>query len=140
MITLYNSKEECCGCGACSSVCPKGAITMQEDEYGFIYPMVDGKKCIECGLCIRSCHYKSAPDLHTPIRSMAAVNKDKTLLKNSASGGMFSAIAEAFLNEGGYVCGAAMDFIENAADVRHIIIHSTDELYRLQKLVKMSAQ
>ena len=95
--------------------------------------MVDGKKCIECGLCIRSCHYKSAPDLHTPIRSMAAVNKDKTLLKNSASGGMFSAIAEAFLNEGGYVCGAAMDFIENAADVRHIIIHSTDELYRLQK-------
>ena len=41
MITLYNSKEECCGCGACSSVCPKSAITMQEDEYGFIYPMVD---------------------------------------------------------------------------------------------------
>ena len=133
MITLYNSKEECCGCGACSSVCPKSDITMQEDEYGFIYPMVDGKKCIECGLCIRSCHYKSTLDLHTPIRSMAAVNKDKTLLKNSASGGMFSAIAEAFLNEGGYVCGAAMDFIENAADVRHIIIHSTDELYRLQK-------
>ena len=27
----YNSKEECCGCGACSSVCPKSAITMQED-------------------------------------------------------------------------------------------------------------
>lgn len=64
MNTLYNSKEECCGCGACSSVCPKSAITMQEDEYGFIYPMVDGKNCIECGLCIRSCHYKSTPDLH----------------------------------------------------------------------------
>lgn len=40
MITL-NSKEECCGCGACSSVCPQNAITMQENEDGFIYPMVD---------------------------------------------------------------------------------------------------
>ena len=64
---------------------------------------------------------------------MAAVNKDDNLLKNSASGGMFSAIAESFLSDCGYVCGAAMDFEENVADVRHIIIHSVDELYRLQK-------
>ena len=133
MITLYNDKTECCGCGACSSACPKDAITMQENEYGFIYPEIDSKKCVECGLCISSCHYKSANDLHIPIKSLAAVNKDDTLLKNSASGGMFSAIAEAFLNEGGCVCGAAMDFKDNVADVRHIMIHSTGELYRLQK-------
>ena len=89
MITLYNDKTECCGCGACSGICPKNAITMQEDEYGFIYPEIDSKKCVECGLCISSCHYKSADDLHTPIKSLAAVNRDDTLLENSASGGMF---------------------------------------------------
>lgn len=133
MITLYNDKTKCCGCGACSSVCPKDAITMQEDEYGFIYPEIDSKKCVECRLCISSCHYKSADELHTPIKSLTAVNKDDTLLKNSASGGIFSAIAEAFLNESGYVCGAAMDFKDSVADVRHIMIHSTSELYRLQK-------
>ena len=133
MITLYDDKTECCGCGACFSICPKNAITMQEDEYGFIYPKIDTKTCVECGLCVRSCHYKNADDLHTPIKSLAAVNKDDNLLKNSASGGMFSAIAESFLSDGGYVCGAAMDFEENVADVRHIIIHSVDELYRLQK-------
>lgn len=133
MIELFAEKKNCCGCGACSSICPKNAITMQEDEYGFIYPEIDSKKCVECGLCISSCHYKSADDLHTPIKSLAAVNRDDTLLENSASGGMFSAIAEAFLNEGGCVCGAAMDFKDNVADVRHIMIHSLNELYRLQK-------
>ena len=28
---LYQKKEECCGCAACYSVCPKNAITMKAD-------------------------------------------------------------------------------------------------------------
>lgn len=83
MIELFAEKKNCCGCGACSSICPKNAITMQEDEYGFIYPEIDSKKCVECGLCISSCHYKSADDLHTPIkvwqRSIEMIHCLKTL-------------------------------------------------------------
>ena len=30
-------KKECTGCGACSNICPKHAITMQADEEGFKY-------------------------------------------------------------------------------------------------------
>ena len=32
----------CTGCGACVSICPKQAITMQPDAEGFLYPKVDG--------------------------------------------------------------------------------------------------
>ena len=35
-----NSKKDCCGCTACSSVCPKSCITMTEDNEGFFYPVV----------------------------------------------------------------------------------------------------
>ena len=41
---LINDKEACCGFGACEILCPKNAITMEEDKYGFIYPKVDGMK------------------------------------------------------------------------------------------------
>ncbi|NVM01363.1 MAG: 4Fe-4S binding protein, partial [Candidatus Helarchaeota archaeon] len=42
-------KELCCGCGACFSICPVKAITMEET------PTVDENKCIHCGLCWASC-------------------------------------------------------------------------------------
>ena len=40
-IVLYEDKRYCCGCGACKNVCPKHAIHMKEDEYGFVYPEID---------------------------------------------------------------------------------------------------
>lgn len=33
-------KRECCGCGACASVCPRNAIVMSEDNDGFRYPQI----------------------------------------------------------------------------------------------------
>ena len=47
-IVLYEDKRYCCGCGACKNVCPKHAIHMKEDEYGFVYPEIDNDLCVEC--------------------------------------------------------------------------------------------
>ena len=55
---LYINKDECCGCSACYSICPKGAITMLEDEEGFEYPQIDSNKCINCLMCIKVCPFK----------------------------------------------------------------------------------
>lgn len=30
--TLYENKENCCGCTACYAICPVKAITMTEDD------------------------------------------------------------------------------------------------------------
>ena len=45
----------CTGCAACANSCNHQAITMQPDVEGFLIPIVDGKKCIECKLCEKSC-------------------------------------------------------------------------------------
>ncbi len=41
--------------GACMNVCPKDAIRMEEDEYGFLYPQIDETKCVQCGACKKVC-------------------------------------------------------------------------------------
>ena len=53
MIQLVD-KSLCCGCTACASVCPKQCITMQEDEEGFLYPVVNASLCI-IAICVKKC-------------------------------------------------------------------------------------
>ena len=44
----------CCGCGACSVICPTFCI---EFIYGdrFNYPKIDTEQCVECGKCLKVC-------------------------------------------------------------------------------------
>lgn len=56
---LFNSKEECCGCTACFSICPMRAINMNEDEEGFLYPHINEEKCVKCYKCIKVCPLKN---------------------------------------------------------------------------------
>lgn len=55
---LYTNKADCCGCTACYAICPRSAITMQPDEEGFDYPVIDEEKCVRCEMCIKVCPIK----------------------------------------------------------------------------------
>ncbi|MFI3227800.1 MAG: 4Fe-4S dicluster domain-containing protein [Clostridia bacterium] len=55
---LYNKKENCCGCTACFAICPANAITMTEDEEGFLYPIINENKCVACKKCLTVCVFK----------------------------------------------------------------------------------
>ena len=57
---LYERKELCCGCTACYAICPNQAISMQPDEEGFLYPVIDEEKCVRCGSCLKVCPIKAA--------------------------------------------------------------------------------
>ena len=57
---LYVRKELCCGCTACYAICPKQAISMQPDEEGFDYPVIDASLCVRCELCLKVCPIKAA--------------------------------------------------------------------------------
>lgn len=55
---IYDKSENCCGCTACQSVCPKNAISLQEDSEGFLYPVINYEKCINCKKCLSVCPVK----------------------------------------------------------------------------------
>ena len=49
--SIIRDEEECIDCGACTAVCPSGALTMNSnDELTF-----DKDKCLVCELCIPAC-------------------------------------------------------------------------------------
>lgn len=102
-------KEQCCGCTACASICGHQAITMVSDAAGFDYPVVDGLKCIECGLCEQVCQFKTYYERYDnyeePLYYALRCNNAKEL-RESQSGGAFYLISEEILRQDGVVYGA----------------------------------
>lgn len=54
---LHKKREDCCGCMACISACPKRAIETRIDFEGFAYPVIDIEICINCNICKKVCPY-----------------------------------------------------------------------------------
>lgn len=124
------SKADCCGCGSCMNVCPKQCISMEADEEGFLYPVIDKDYCIDCGLCEKVC-----PICHVttdkPFEQTAYLVqiKDEAVRRESTAGGAFTAIAEYILQIGGVVFGAAYD---EQFNVVHAVATSSSELARFR--------
>lgn len=134
------SKTECSGCEACLCVCPKKAITMKTDSFGFLYPVIDEKNCVHCNFCKNICPMKNSV-MNFPISSYAVINRNENQKMISSSGGAFSAIASFILKEKGIVFGAALFYEKGKLRLEHKSIASIDELYILQgsKYIQSSA-
>lgn len=101
--------KKCCGCAACVNKCLKGAITMQPNHEGFLHPIVDAEKCIECKLCEKVCPGLAPATNEGAKRSTFVMqNRDDRIRYESTSGGAFSAIATEIIRQGGVVFGAVM--------------------------------
>lgn len=108
MISIKD-KSKCCGCSACASICPKNSIKMIEDDEGFLYPKVDNKSCITCGLCEKVCNELHPNGKREPLSVLAAINKNDYIRLKSSSGGIFYILAERIIQQGGVVFGARFD-------------------------------
>lgn len=119
-------KADCCGCEACASVCPVDAVAMCEDGDGFRYPVVDKDVCIGCGRCEAVCSLP-AERFHAADaqRGFGGSIKDAELLAESTSGGAFTAIATAFLENDGIVFGVESSEVYKA---RHASVSSVEGL------------
>lgn len=103
---------------------------MQADEEGFLYPHVDKTACVNCGLCEKVCPILNKPQTYPVLEAYAAKHTSPDIKLKSSSGGMFSALAEVILKEGGVVFGAAFDKDWN---VVHAYAEKLEDLDKLRR-------
>lgn len=104
----------CTGCSLCANVCPRDVIQMIFNEEGFLEPQVNVSGCINCGLCVKSCpaqpsaiSRKKSTVSFDSVSAYGGWHKEKLILGQSSSGGLFSALAERVFAENGCVFGVA---------------------------------
>lgn len=109
---VFKKKDECSGCTACKNVCPVSAIDMVMDDKGFKYPKINHDKCIQCGLCVKTCPFSKEKfdKMKNTLKECYAIkHKDLDVRNNSTSGGMFTAISDYVLKNKGIVYGVGFD-------------------------------
>ena len=132
MIKYIKSQNlaDCCGCRGCEQICAHKALTMQENEEGFLYPVLNKEACVDCGLCEKVCPLMHGKDLpYEEGLPIAAQNLNPQDLFTSSSGGAFVAIAKEILSDEGVVYGAAFD---NGPTLCHQRITTTKGLESLK--------
>ena len=105
-----SDKSKCCGCTACASSCPKKCISMQYDEEGFLYPVVDRTSCVDCGICEKVYPFNNdhiTSDTHS--LSIALQNLNEAERNESTAGGAFSLIADKLIDSGAVVYAVGYD-------------------------------
>lgn len=121
--------EKCANCGACVNICPMDAISV---DRGAMYysPRVDAAKCVLCGKCVSVCPVNTSENTQKLIGAYYGYVDDHKILYSSSSGGLFHALAQRVLNEGGVVFGAVF-----AEDGHSVVFDNTDNtaLCNLQK-------
>ena len=129
-------RAKCTGCGACYTACAHQAITMQFDEEGFEYPVINKDICVDCRLCRSVCpvlqydkRQQLREDNNDAQKGFAARNTNLTQRLISSSGSIFPPIAEWILENGGLVVGVAYDEVFNA---KHVIINSFEGIKSIQ--------
>lgn len=99
---LYRELQDCCGCTACAAVCPRHAISFQENNRGFFYPIVNEEKCVGCLKCEEVCSYKldiqkNNYDKDELIAVYAVKSNNQEVIGKSSSGGVFTALSDYFI-------------------------------------------
>lgn len=105
-----SDKTKCCGCTACENACPKNCISMQYDDEGFLYPVVNVVQCVDCGLCEKVCPKIVQSGIREDTSDCYAIqNLSKSKRMTSTAGGAFSLIADYLLGENAVVFAVGYD-------------------------------
>lgn len=116
------SREICTGCGGCRNVCPFNAISMYEDEEGFLQPRIDLEDCKKCGKCESVCPLlhlgRKRPPQITDKSAICGLIRDEGIWRESSSGGAFSAICQVYADGGASIYGARYEGLSRVVHSR----------------------
>lgn len=124
--------EKCTGCFGCANSCKLNAIKMKLSDDGFYFPEINELLCNNCGQCKNNCPILNAKINNftkQDIQTYAAFSNDDDTRLASSSGGIFTQIAENFIENGGVVYGAA--WTDNL-NVNHIGVKNLKSIYKLR--------
>ena len=126
------AEDSCCGCGACSNICPHKCIHMQENQEGFLMPYVDEASCIQCGACKMVCPVlcRNVKEKKGESLFYGCKNIDDSERRRSSSGAIFPLLAELIIRENGVVYGVS--FVDGNRAVSHISITESASLCLLR--------
>ena len=82
---------------------------MTPDANGFPSPVIQAEKCVDCNLCNQVCPAIHPPKAEPFRKAYAAQYNDGEALKDSSSGGVFTALSREFFRRGGLVYGCVWD-------------------------------
>lgn len=123
------NKYDCTGCRACEQVCPVKCIKMIEDEEGFLYPEVDEKKCINCGLCKNICPQIKRKHRRTEKDVYAVKAKNSEDARKSTSAGVAYILSKNVLEKNGVVIGCAYN---NELEPIQLKVDDIEDLQKLR--------
>lgn len=107
-LILYQKQTDCCGCGACFNVCPEGAISMEENQYGFLYPKIDRNICIGCGKCKKVCVFQKREKENFPMEIYTLAARNEIGRNHFKTNKIFMDLSQIILNKSGYVFAPAL--------------------------------
>ena len=131
LTTQPRQKPNCCGCTACMEVCPSGAISMELDAEGFLYPEIDSTKCIHCNKCERVCGFYPFPKRKEPFdlpQAYGVKHSNLSTRESSRSGGAFVGFSDVILKRGGTIYGASMGSDFTVRHFRAITAEERDQM------------
>nr|WP_277424693.1 Coenzyme F420 hydrogenase/dehydrogenase, beta subunit C-terminal domain [Desulfovibrio sp. ZJ369] len=109
---------QCTGCTACFAICPTNAISMEPDEEGFLFPVIDENCCINCHKCDDVCPLENPWKYEYQDYCYLATSANNEELAYCSSGGVFPILARYTLNKSGIICGCILD---QDCTARHVV-------------------
>lgn len=124
---MLPDRQICTGCMACVNSCPQKCIYIEKDDLGVSYPKINADDCINCGRCKTVCHLNNDNLRHIQAseKVYAGWSTDETVRRQSASGGIATAIYKYALENAIHAYGGCLEVgkgayyfeIKNADDI-----------------------
>ena len=126
----FCNDERCSGCMACANICPVNAINIVRNAEGFLVPVREENKCVNCYKCHGVCQVYSPRHVYKFVQRYFAVKNVDNVRTKSSSGGVFTAISDMVLKSNGVICAASMN---EDYYVKHIFAHNYEERNKMRR-------